>query len=57
MSCHQAFFFLQGKAQKEIQAIMIETLKYDIKGTSAQQYLLSHSNSVSDCMFQPTKWS
>ena len=30
---------------------------YDIKGTSAQQYLLSHSNSVSDYMFQPTKRS
>ena len=31
--------------------------KYDIKGTSAQHYLLSHSNSVSDYMFRPSKWS
>ena len=25
-SCHQVFFFLQGKAPKEIHAILIETL-------------------------------
>ena len=31
--------------------------KYDIKGMSAQHYLLPHSNSVSDYMFRPTKWS
>jgi len=28
-SCHQVFFFLQGKAAKEIQAILIETLAAD----------------------------
>jgi len=26
MSCHQVFFFLQGKARKEIHAILTETL-------------------------------
>jgi len=26
MSCHQVFFFLQGKAPKEIHAILTETL-------------------------------
>ena len=55
-SCHQVFFFLQGKAQNEIYSILTETLVCFLPGRakdlSAPLYLVYLTHAVYNHAFQ-----